>query len=74
MAFDVASDATDTADNEVPPVLNPNNATMSLQPSQAKTTRLMDFKRKGGEWTVNGRTWEDVVNSGFTLLGSATRA
>ena len=68
MAFDVTSDATDTTDNEVPAVLNPNNATMNLQPSQAKTSRLMDFKRQGGEWTVNGRTWEDVINSGFTLL------
>ena len=68
MAFDVTSDATDTTDNEVPAVLNPNNATMNLQPSQAKTTRLMDFKRQGGEWAVNGRTWEDVINSGFTLL------
>ena len=68
MAFDVTSEATDTTNNEVPAVLNPNNATMNLQPSQAKTSRLMDFKRQGGEWTVNGRTWEDVINSGFTLL------
>jgi spore coat protein A len=68
MAFDVTSEATDTTNNEIPPVLNPDNETMKLQPSQAKTSRLMDFKRQGGEWTVNGRTWEDVINSGFTLL------
>jgi FtsP/CotA-like multicopper oxidase with cupredoxin domain len=68
MAFDVTGDATDTANNEIPPVLNPSNETMNLQPSQARRTRLMDFKRQGGEWTVNERTWEDVINSGFTLL------
>jgi spore coat protein A, manganese oxidase len=68
MAFDVTSDATDTTNNTVPAVLNPDNATMALQPAQAKTRRLMEFKREGGEWTVNGRTWEDVINSGFTLL------
>jgi FtsP/CotA-like multicopper oxidase with cupredoxin domain len=28
----------------------------------------MEFKRQGGESTVNGRTWADVINSGFTLL------
>ena len=41
---------------------------MQLQPRQAKTTRLMEFKRQGGEWTVNGHTWDDVINSGFTRL------
>jgi spore coat protein A, manganese oxidase len=68
MAFDVTSDATDTTNNVVPAVLNPDNATMALQPAQATKQRLMEFKRDGGEWTVNGRTWEDVINSGFTLL------
>ena len=68
MAFDVTGDATDTTNNEIPAVLNPDNETMKLQPSQAKTSRLMEFKRQGGEWTVNGRTWDDVINSGFTLL------
>jgi FtsP/CotA-like multicopper oxidase with cupredoxin domain len=68
MAFDVTSDATDTTNNEVPAVLNPDNPTMSLQPSQSKRSRLMEFKRQGGEWTVNGHTWADVVNSGFALL------
>jgi spore coat protein A, manganese oxidase len=65
MAFDVTGDATDTSDNDVPDVINPDNETMKLQPSQAKRTRLLDFVRQNGEWTVNGLTWEDVINSGF---------
>jgi spore coat protein A, manganese oxidase len=65
MAFDVLQDVTSSANNEVPAKLNPGNETMLLEESQARTTRLMDFKRQGGEWTVNGLTWEDVINSGF---------
>jgi spore coat protein A, manganese oxidase len=65
MAFDVVSDATDTTDNEVPSELNPESPVMQLQPSMARRTRLLDFERQGGEWTVNRKTWEDVVNSGF---------
>jgi spore coat protein A len=65
MAFNVVADASDTTDNEVPAVLNPDNEAMQLQPSQAKRTRLMDFVRRNGQWSVNGLTWEDVINSGF---------
>ena len=41
---------------------------MNLQPSQSVRTRRMELKRRHGLWTVNGRTWDDVVASGFTLL------
>src|SRR4051812_7883343 len=41
---------------------------MKLTPNQAVRTRLMEFKRDGGQWTVNGRTWEDVINSNFTQV------
>ena len=40
---------------------------MGLKESDAKTTRLMRFERKDGHWTVNGQTWEDVVNSDYQL-------
>jgi spore coat protein A, manganese oxidase len=68
MAFDVAAEATSAANNTVPPVINPDNEVMRLTPEQAVTTRTMQFKRQGGEWTVNGQTWEDVINSGFTQV------
>ena len=65
MAFDVVSDATDKANNEIPAQLNPDNEVMKLRESQALRTRTLDFVRKNGGWTVNGLTWEDVINSGF---------
>jgi spore coat protein A len=68
MAFDVVGDATSTVNNTVPSAINPDNEVMRLTPDQAVTTRRMEFKRQGGEWTVNGQTWEDVTNSGFTQV------
>ena len=67
-AFDVIDEAFDPTNNEVPAVLYPENPVMDLQPSQSVATRRLDFKRKHGLWTINGRTWDDVVASNFTLV------
>jgi FtsP/CotA-like multicopper oxidase with cupredoxin domain len=66
MAFDVTDEPTDLTGNDLPDVLNPDDPVMALEPSMATATRLLDFKRQGGDWTVNGMTWEDVINSGFS--------
>ena len=66
MAFEVVGDATDTTNNTIPDVLNPNHAVMGLQESDAKTTRQLAFERTQGNWTINGMTWDTVVNSGYT--------
>jgi spore coat protein A, manganese oxidase len=68
MAFDVVSDATDTSNNSIPDVLNPNNAVMALKAADAVRTRTFRFERQGGEWTVNGNTWADVVKSHYQLV------
>jgi spore coat protein A len=65
MAFDVVGDATDLSNNEIPADLNPNQNVMGLQESQSVATRQIDFERSGGEWTINGTTWADVVNSNY---------
>jgi spore coat protein A, manganese oxidase len=65
MAFDVVGEATDLSNNEIPAVLNPNEPTMALQPSQAVKTRKFSFERKHGEWTINGYTWKDVERSNY---------
>jgi FtsP/CotA-like multicopper oxidase with cupredoxin domain len=65
MAFDIVGDATDTSNNEIPLLLNSHNAIMKLQPSQSVKTRKLAFERKRSNWTVNGQTWDDVVNSGY---------
>jgi hypothetical protein len=65
MAFDVVADAGDTRDNEVPYDLNPRMHVMGLQESDAVRTRKFEFKREAGQWTINGTTWDDVVNSDY---------
>jgi FtsP/CotA-like multicopper oxidase with cupredoxin domain len=65
MAFDVTSEAKSTAGNSIPDQLNPESEAMSLDVSQAKATRQLDFVRKHGMWTVNGLIWEDVIESGY---------
>jgi FtsP/CotA-like multicopper oxidase with cupredoxin domain len=64
MAFKVVADAT-VPDQPVPSELNPANEVMQLTPTAATPVRQMNFKRDGGLWSVNGRTWLDVINSGF---------
>jgi hypothetical protein len=65
MAFDVAAEARDLSDNEVPVDLNPGSTTMALTEADAVRSRRLEFKRDGGRWTINGNTWDDVVNSGY---------
>jgi spore coat protein A len=38
---------------------------MSLTPDMAVAKRVMRVQRQGGEWTINGETWDDVEKSGF---------
>jgi FtsP/CotA-like multicopper oxidase with cupredoxin domain len=68
MAFDVVAETSDTTGNEVPLDLNPGSATMALAEADAVRTRHLEFKRHGGQWTINETTWDDVVNSGFTKV------
>ncbi len=65
MAFEVLQDVTDSSGNEVPDELDPGNEVMRLEETADTPIRLMDFVRKGGQWTVNGLTWDDVIASKF---------
>jgi FtsP/CotA-like multicopper oxidase with cupredoxin domain len=76
MAFEVGGIVHDSRNNEVPRDLNPNMRVMGLKeedavrdparPGQA-LVRNIRFERKNSHWTVNGQTWEDVVNSDYAL-------
>ena len=68
MAFDVASEPTDTSNNTLPAVLDPSNPVMALTEAMATKERKFEFKRKNGHWTVNGKTWADVVKSGYRAV------
>jgi spore coat protein A, manganese oxidase len=73
MAFDVVSEATDLTDNSFPDVLNPNAPAMDLTPAMLLRTRRFEFIRTNGHWTVNGKTWADVVNSGCQYVWANRR-
>jgi spore coat protein A len=73
MAFDVVGDAFDPHDNSIPDALNPTNPVMGLQVADAVKTRRFDFARTHGQFTINGRTWDDVVKSGFTYIEADPR-
>ena len=68
MAFDVTDEDFDPGSNLVPRSLAPDNVAMTLPESAAVRTRVFNLVRTGGHWTINGRTWEDVVASGFTYV------
>jgi FtsP/CotA-like multicopper oxidase with cupredoxin domain len=68
MAFKVGSYVSDPTNNEMPQDLNPNMNVMGLTEAQSKITRNFKFERKSGHWTINGTTWEDVVNSDYNLV------
>ena len=67
MAFDVTDQPVDTSDhtwNLIPDTLA-NSEVMTLTREMAVVRRRLEFKRDGGQWTINGRTWDDVIASGF---------
>lgn len=71
MRFDVVSDATDITNNSLPEVLNPDNETMLLQPSEAVRTRKWELGRKHGLWVINDKTWNPNRSDANPALGSA---
>jgi spore coat protein A, manganese oxidase len=71
MAFEVTDDAVDTTDptaGTLPTILASSTA-MSLTAGDAVRTRRLRLKHDDvtGLWTINDRTWADVVASGYQL-------
>jgi len=46
---------------------------MRLKESDATRERTLRVQRQSGSWTINGHTWEDVVNSNFQLIEADPR-
>ena len=72
MRFKVYGAPTSTANNEIHPgwqeVFQPAECmtwTEAELLGQGVTTRAFDFERSSGEWTINGTTWKDVVDSDY---------
>jgi spore coat protein A, manganese oxidase len=70
MAFDVTDAPVDKRDHTWKRIPNflVNCRAMSLTEARSKRIRTDRLQRKGGFWTVNGFTWDDVVESDFQLL------
>ena len=69
MAFDVTDEPVDTSDhtwNSIPDTLVRSDV-MELTPDMAARRRVLEFKKGAlnGLWGINGRTWEDIIASGF---------
>ena len=70
MAFDVTDAPFSRRDptwRRIPQMLA-GSPVMRLTESDAKRTRHLRLQRANGKWTINGRTWEDVIDSDFQLL------
>jgi spore coat protein A, manganese oxidase len=70
MAFDVGTHVADTSNNEIPRDLNPNMSTMGLTDEDSVRTRKFLFERENGGWTINGKTWADVVDSDYEYVAA----
>jgi spore coat protein A len=68
MAFDVVGDKFDKANNSVPSVLNPKQPAMVVPEGASVRTRQFEFVRSNSQWTINGKTWDDVIRSRYTAV------
>ncbi|HEX8627714.1 MAG TPA: multicopper oxidase domain-containing protein [Catenuloplanes sp.] len=67
MAFDVVDEPFETSRNTIPHLLMASSV-MSLKPSQSRRTRNLRVQRTDDQWTINGKGWHDVVDSGYEAV------
>jgi spore coat protein A len=76
MAFEVVDDAFDTSitrgnGNAVPAKLSAKNDIMNLTPAMSVGNRQLRLERTNGAWTVNGTTWDKIVQSNYQFVEAA---
>ncbi|MBI4935353.1 MAG: multicopper oxidase domain-containing protein [Actinobacteria bacterium] len=76
MAFEVVDDAYDTSvtrgnGNAVPAKLSAINDIMNLTPAMSVATRRLRLERSGGAWTINGTTWDKIIQSNYQFVEAA---
>lgn len=72
MRFVIGTTVTDTTNNSVPSVLSQTNDIMNLteamcvkNPDGTVKTTTLRLERSNGAWTVNGTTWDKIVQSNY---------
>jgi FtsP/CotA-like multicopper oxidase with cupredoxin domain len=70
MQFEVGSTVSNPSQNATVPgtVLRAEPQLMQLTPTRSTRRRTFDFVRQNGHWTINGKTWADVIDSGFQAV------
>ena len=68
MAFEVTGDRTSDEGNTIPDVLNPDNPVMALRGKSSGFDRQFELDRSNGLFTINGKTWQDVIDSDFRAV------
>jgi spore coat protein A, manganese oxidase len=69
MRFKVGSAVTSTDNNSIPADIKPAECmtfTEADLKSQKVPERRFEFIRTNSQWTINGETWENVIDSGYT--------
>jgi spore coat protein A len=70
MQFEVTADPFTTNDpSTIPGTLVPVPV-MDIRDSPAFQKRNLRVERQGGEWKINGKTWEDVIDSDYKMVVS----
>ncbi len=70
MAFDVVGGQVDTTNNSVPSELRPENEIVTAPVPTRGKVRSFRTERQGGEWTIDGYTWHDVIDSNYQLVAA----
>jgi FtsP/CotA-like multicopper oxidase with cupredoxin domain len=67
MQFQVGRSVTNRSNNATVPgkTLRPRPYCMGLTETGSMPNRTVQFERANGHWTINGKTWADVISSGF---------
>lgn len=70
MAFDVVGGQVAMAANQTPSELRPENHAMQVSVPAKPRVRRFRTERQGGEWTIDGNTWHDVIDSNYQLVAA----
>jgi FtsP/CotA-like multicopper oxidase with cupredoxin domain len=68
MAFDVTDEPVNVSDptwNRIPGTLDPSNEVMKLTNTGNLKVRNIRVQRDNSTWSLNGETWDDVIDSGY---------
>jgi FtsP/CotA-like multicopper oxidase with cupredoxin domain len=68
MGFEVTDEPFDRSDPTaltVPDTLNPGDEAMNLTQTGSTKVRTIRVQRDLNTWTLNGKTWDDVITSGY---------